>query len=113
MIATGTPTSSAPAMSDPQKYTSPRINSVATPSGTGFWSEIEMNASEYRKSCMDSVNEKMIDVMSPGQLTGSTTRSSAPSWLQPSIIAASSISNGTVLKNPIRSHVQNGIVNVG
>src|SRR5436190_20076020 len=113
MIATGTPTSSAPAMSTPQKYTAPPISSVATPSGTGFCSEMDTKASEYRTSCMDSVNEKITAVITPGQLTGSTTRSSAPNWLHPSIIAASSISNGTVLKNPMRSHVQNGIVKVG
>ena len=52
-------------------------------------------------------------VMTPGQLTGSTTRSSAPSWPQPSTMAASSISKGTVLKKPISSHVQKGIVKVG
>src|SRR6185436_1947066 len=92
---------------------SPRISSVATPSGTGFSSDTDTKASEYRKSCIDSVNEKMIAVMMPGQLTGSTTRSSAPSCPQPSTMAASSISNGTVLKKPIKSHVQNGIVNVG
>src|SRR2546426_12312135 len=62
---------------------------------------------------MDSVNEKITDVITPGQLTGSTTRRSAPNWPHPSIIAASSISNGTVLKNPMRSQVQNGIVKVG
>src|SRR5512132_1351817 len=89
------------------------MSSVATPSGTGFCSEIDTNASEYRKSCIDSVNEKMIEVMIPGQLTGSTTRSSAPSWPQPSSMAASSISNGTVLKKPMSNQVQNGIVNVG
>jgi hypothetical protein len=59
------------------------------------------------------VNEKIVAVMSPGQLTGRTTRSSAPSWLQPSTMAASSISNGTVLKNPMSSQVQKGMVKVG
>ena len=59
------------------------------------------------------MNEKITAVTSPGQLTGRTTRSSAPSWPQPSTCAASSISNGTVLKNPISSQVQNGIVKVG
>src|SRR5437773_12505462 len=62
---------------------------------------------------MDSVNEKITDVITPGQLTGSTTRRSAPNWPHPSIIAASSISNGTVVKNPMRGQVQNGIVKVG
>ena len=52
-------------------------------------------------------------VMMPGQLTGSTTRSSAPNCPQPSTMAASSISNGTVLKKPISSQVQKGMVKVG
>ena len=37
----------------------------------------------------------------------------APSREQPSTIAASSISNGIVLKKPAINQVQNGIVNVG
>jgi hypothetical protein len=37
----------------------------------------------------------------------------APNKLQPSTIAASSISIGTPLKNPISNQVQNGIVKVG
>ena len=44
-MATGTPTSSAAAISDPQKYTSPRTRSVVMPSVTGFSAEVETNVS--------------------------------------------------------------------
>src|SRR5438445_12732347 len=49
----------------------------------------------------------------PGTERGRTTRNMAPRRLQPSTRAASVISRGTFLKKPIRSQVQNGIVNVG
>src|SRR5438309_4262438 len=107
------PTNNAPAISDPQKYTSPRMRSVATPRGTGFWSEMETYTSAYRKSCIVSVNAKMTAVKIPAMLTGRTTRISAANGPHPSTRAASSISGGTVLKNPLSSQVQYGIVNVG
>jgi hypothetical protein len=59
------------------------------------------------------VKAKITDVRTPGRLTGSTTRISALSWPHPSTRAASSISTGTVLKKPIMSQVQNGMVKVG
>src|SRR3979490_2511004 len=64
-------------------------------------------------SCMERVNAKITRLRIPGMLTGSTTRIAAPSRLQPSTRAASSISRGTCLKNPAINHVQNGIVKVG
>src|SRR5437588_8102763 len=87
------------------------MRSVATPSGTGFWSETDTKTSEYRKSCMVRVNAKITAVRIPGQLTGMTVRSRALSRPHPSTWAASSISGGTVLKNPLSSHVQYGTVN--
>src|SRR5215469_5440482 len=92
---------------------SPRIKSVATPSVTGFSSEEEMNVSAYTNSCMVSVNAKMTTVRIAGSESGSTVFTKAPIMVQPSTIAASSISRGTDLKNPISSQVQNGIVKVG
>ena len=59
------------------------------------------------------MNEKITTVRMPGRDTGITVRQIAPIRLYPSIIACSSISHGTLLKNPIISQVQNGIVNVG
>ena len=44
----------------------------------------------------------------PGRTTGSTTRTNAPSELQPSIIAASGSSRGTSRKNPRISQIANG-----
>src|SRR5881275_895439 len=58
-------------------------------------------------------NVKMTTVRIPGTEIGSTMRRSAAKREQPSIIAASSSSRGIVLKNPIISHVANGIVKDG
>src|SRR6516165_4517933 len=55
----------------------------------------------------------MMTVSIAGSESGSTVFTNAPSTVQPSTIAASSISRGTDLKNPINSQVQNGIVKVG
>ena len=55
----------------------------------------------------------MTTLKMPGRLTGRTTREMAPSRLQPSTRADSSISLGTFLKKPISNQVQNGMVNVG
>ncbi len=104
---------SAPAISEPQKNTSPRTRSVTTPSVTIFWSESDTNVSAYTYSCMTSVKAKIATVSMPGMLTGSTIRNIAPSRLQPSTRAASVISRGTFLKKPMSSQVQNGIVKVG
>src|ERR1051326_9295004 len=49
----------------------------------------------------------------PGTESGSTVFMKAPMTVQPSTIAASSISRGTDLKNPMNSQVQNGMVKVG
>src|SRR4051794_37516433 len=64
-------------------------------------------------SCIDNVKAKITRLNKPGTLTGNTMRMAAPSRLQPSTRAASSISRGTCLKKPDMSHVQNGMVNVG
>src|SRR6476620_350642 len=64
-------------------------------------------------SCIVSVNVKMTTVRIPGSDTGRITLTNAPSRLQPSTIAASSIALGTDLKKPIISQVQNGMVKVG
>src|SRR6266704_6639944 len=92
---------------------SPRISSVATPRVTGFSSDEEMKVSAYTNSCRVSVNEKMTTVRIAGSESGRTVFTNAPMTVQPSTIAASSISRGTDLKNPISSQVQNGIVKVG
>src|SRR6516225_4256800 len=92
---------------------SPRMRSVATPSVTGFSSEEEMKVRAYTNSCMVRVKVKMITVRIAGTDSGSTVFTNAPNTVQPSTIAASSLSRGTDLKNPISSQVQNGIVKVG
>src|SRR5581483_2130001 len=74
---------------------------------------VEMNVIAYTNSCVLSVNEKITTVRTPATEIGTTIRAKAPSRLHPSIIAASSRSFGMALKNPIRSQVQNGIVNDG
>ena len=51
--------------------------------------------------------EKIATVASPGVEIGKIMRKNEPNWLQPSIIADSSISNGTESKKPLRSQMQN------
>src|SRR5215510_7462570 len=92
---------------------SPRTRSVATPSVTGFSSEEEMKVRAYTNSCIVSAKAKMTTVRIPGTESGSTVFTKAPTTVQPSTMAASSISRGTDLKKPMNSQVQNGIVKVG
>src|SRR4030095_8148316 len=61
----------------------------------------------------DSVNAKMPADRMPGTAIGKMIRAIAPKRVAPSMRAHSSSSLGIVLKYPIRSHVQNGIRNVG
>src|SRR6266446_10611104 len=92
---------------------SPRIRSVATPRVTGFSSDAEMKVSAYTNSCMVSVKAKITTVRMAGSDSGRIVFTNAPTTVQPSTIAASSISRGTDLKNPMNSQVQNGMVKVG
>src|SRR5215831_12398355 len=100
-------------MSDPQKKRSPRTRSVTTPKVTGFTVVLDVNTSGYRNACREIANANIPDAARPARLIGSTTRKTA--WLRvaPSTRAASSISNGTFLKKPIKSHTENGIEMVG
>src|SRR5260370_28697873 len=92
---------------------SPRIRSVATPSVTGFSSDEEIKVSAYTNSWMVSVNAKITTVRMAGSDSGRIVLTNAPTRVQPSTIAASSISRGTDLKNPMSSQGQNGMVKVG
>src|SRR6266536_971036 len=104
---------SVAAISDCQKKTSPRIRSVGTPAEIVRCVDVVMKVIAYTNSFTQSENEKITTVRIPGIEIGSTTRRSAFNREQPSIRAASSSSSGIVLKKPIRSHVENGIVNDG
>src|SRR3970040_2530729 len=64
-------------------------------------------------SLTQSANAKMTTVRIPGSEMGKTIRRSALLLEQPSTSAASSSSWGIVLKNPIRSQVEKGIVKDG
>src|SRR2546430_7655150 len=64
-------------------------------------------------SFQDSVNAKIPAERMPGIAIGKMIRVIAPKRVAPSIRAHSSSSLGIVLKYPMRSHVQNGIRNVG
>ena len=55
----------------------------------------------------------MTTVRIAGREIGRIVLKKAPTTVQPSTIAASSISRGIDLKKPISSQVQNGIVKVG
>src|SRR5262245_30998925 len=105
--------SKAPAMISPQKKTSPRMRSVATPSVIGFCDDDDTKVSAYTNSCKVKVKVKITTVRTAGNDNGSVILTNAPNRLQPSTIAASSISIGTVLKKPMSSQEQNGIVKVG
>src|SRR5919198_3495303 len=96
-----------------QKKTSPRMSTVETPVETVFALEVVMNASAYTKSFRTSENEKITTVRIPGTEIGKMTYISVRRRDAPSTSAASSSSAGIVLKNPIRSQVENGTVNDG
>src|SRR5262249_4971902 len=66
-----------------------------------------------RNSFQESVKAKMPADRIPGTASGNVMLTMARIRLAPSMRAHSSISFGMVLKYPIRSHVQNGIRNVG
>src|SRR5689334_25330108 len=100
-------------MISPQKNTSPRTRSVVTPSVIGFWSDDDTKVSAYTNSCSVNVKVKITTVRMPGSDSGIAILMKAPNRLQPSTIAASSISTGSDLKKPIKSQVQNGMVKVG
>src|SRR5215831_11368086 len=89
------------------------MRSVATPRVIGFWSEADTKVSAYTNSCKVRVKVKITVVRMPGNDSGRAILMKAPNRLQPSTIAASSISTGSVLKNPMSSHVQKGMVKVG
>src|SRR5947207_15767731 len=61
----------------------------------------------------DSVNAKIPADRMPGTAIGKMIRVIAPKRVAPSMRAHSSNSLGIVLKYPMRSHVQNGMRNVG
>jgi hypothetical protein len=86
---------------------------VGSPTVMTFGSTGDANTTASRYSCIDRVKAKTAVVAIPGRLGGSTIRTKPPASPQPSSQAASSSSRGTVRKTPLRSHVQNGIVNVG
>src|SRR6266508_729283 len=60
-----------------------------------------------------SVKAKTTTATSPGKTSGTTVRTNAPSRLEPSTIACSSMSFGIVRKKPINSQTDTGIVIVG
>src|SRR2546426_9271903 len=101
------------AISEPQKKTSPRTRFVGTPTLTVCWPLEVMNVSAYVNSWIVSVKAKITADRMPASEIGMMICTIARARLQPSTIAASSMSLGIDLKNPMRSHTQNGIVNDG
>src|SRR6266540_5322317 len=104
---------SVAAISDCQKKTSPRMRSVGTPAEIVRCVDPEMKVIAYTNSFTQSENEKITTVRIPGSETGKITCQSDFNLEQPSTSAASSSSRGIVLKNPIRSQVEKGIVKDG
>src|SRR5215467_11863223 len=112
-MAMGTLAMKQAAISDPQKYTSPRTRKVGTPTLTVYWETVVMKVSAYTNSWVTRVKLKMMTVRMPATEIGITTLAKAPSRLSPSIMAASSMSGGMALKKPMRSQVQKGTVKDG
>ena len=92
---------------------SPRISSENTPTVMVLSSAGETKTSAYRNSFQDSVKANSAAQITTGTATGSRIRTRVWSRLQPSSMAHSSISRGTVRKYPSSSQVQNGTRNVG
>src|SRR5438034_11616544 len=91
----------------------PRTRAIGTPRLTViFWTEL-MKVRAYTNSCRTNVNVKTTTVRMPGTISLGATRRMTARRLYPSIIACSSISQGTERRNPMTSQVQNGIVIVG
>src|SRR5467141_1770082 len=112
-MARGMLVNSAAAMRAPQWYTSPRTNAIGTPRLTVILLTELMNVRAYTNSCNTSVKLNTTTVKIPGTMSRGTTFTITASLLYPSIMACSSMSQGTERRNPITSHVQKGIVMVG
>ena len=98
------------AISGPQKNTSCDMK-FTRPVVTVRALVVLVNTCAYRNSFQAWVNEKNVTTTRAGSDIGSTIRTRAPTRLHPSTRAASSRSNGTDLKYPIKSQVQNGTSN--
>src|SRR5262245_26638051 len=98
------------AISGPQKNTSCDMK-FTRPVVTVLALVVLVNTCAYRNSFQACVNEKKVTTTRAGSDIGSTTRTRAPTRLQPSTRAASSNSMGTDLKYPMSNHVQNGTSN--
>src|SRR5262249_28031134 len=72
-----------------------------------------MKVSAYVNSWIVRVKAKMTADRMPASEIGMTICTMARARLQPSTMAASSMSLGTDLKKPMSSHTQNGMVNEG
>ena len=77
---------------------SPRMSSEKTPTVMVFSSAGETKTSAYRNSFQDSVKANRAAQITPGTATGSRIFTRVCSRLQPSSMAHSSISFGTVRK---------------
>ena len=72
-----------------------------------------MNVRAYTNSWLTRVKEKITTVRMPETEIGMTSFRNVWKRVRPSTIAASSSSPGMDLKNPMRSHVEKGIVKLG
>ena len=98
---------SEPAMSGPQAKTSPMTNSDR-PMGRVFCESLVTSSKAKRNSFHDWVKVKSATTASAGNASGMKTVQSACKRLAPSTSAASSRSEGTVLKYEMVNQVENG-----
>jgi len=78
------------------------------PTGSVRIDALALSDSASRNSSQALTNARMPAVNTPGAASGTTTRHSAPSRVQPSIIAAFSRSRGMLWKNPTSTSVHTG-----
>ena len=101
-----------PAISGPHANRSSIIKSESI-NGNVLAAESVIMTNAYRYSFHASVKQKINVETIPGRARGKNTRNIVCKCPQPSTLAASSISFGTVLKYAISIHIAYGIVNVG
>src|SRR5207247_7629234 len=104
---------SAAAMSAPQWYTSPRTSAIVTPTLTVILFTELMNVRAYTNSCSTSVKLNTTTVKIPGTISRGATFRITARRLYPSIIACSSVSQGTDRWNLITIQAQYGMRMVG
>ena len=100
--------STAAALMEPQSMLNVEMKPLSA-EGTVRFASVFISTTDRNSSFQQFTKLKMNAAMMPGVITGTSTRNSAPSREQPSIIAASSSASGTFSKKPRSMTVENGM----